>query len=270
MSVAAVNVLEAQDICLSYPPTGGRRPEPVLQDFSLRLRSGEVLAVLGFSGAGKSTLLRVLAGLQAPTAGRVYVDGELMTAPHPRVGVVFQDPCLLPWRTLEANVAFGLNFKRQPKLTKKLRQERVREALAEVGLEYAAKVYPAALSGGMAQRGALARCLARQPNILMLDEPFSGLDQVTRGEMQQLLLRAVDHYNASAILVTHDIDEALRVADRVILLGGRPASIAGTWDLSAHGREGYDDPRLMRIRSEIMDAFRDVGERPADEQRAAA
>lgn len=270
MSVAAVNVLEAQSICLTYPQPGGKQAEPVLEDFSLRLKAGEVLAVLGFSGAGKSTLLRVLAGLQPPTAGRVYVDGELMTAPHPRVGAVFQDPCLLPWRTLEANVAFGLNFKRQPKLTKQVRQERVREALAEVGLEYAAKAYPAALSGGMAQRGALARCLARQPNILMLDEPFSGLDEVTRGEMQQLLLRVVEHYKSAAILVTHDIDEALRVADRVILLGGRPAGVVGTWNLSAHDSEGYDDPRLTRIRSEIMDAFRDVGERPADKQRAAA
>lgn len=269
MSVAAVNVLEAQGISLSYPVAGGRT-EPVLSDFSVRLRAGEVLAVLGFSGAGKSSLLRVLAGLQAPDAGRVYVGGKRLTAPHPRVGVVFQDPCLLPWRTLEANVAFGLGFKRQPRLNKKVRRERVQAALEEVGLEHAAKAYPAALSGGMAQRGALARCLARQPQILMLDEPFSGLDQVTRSEMQQLLLSAVGHYDASAILVTHDIDEALRVADRVLLLGGRPASVAGSWEVGARIGDSVDDPRLSRLRAEIIRRLREVGDRIPENQLAAA
>jgi NitT/TauT family transport system ATP-binding protein len=253
MGATATNVLEAQSVSLSYRHK--RESKPVLRDFSLQLKAGEVLAVLGFSGSGKSTLLRVLAGLRSPDSGQVAVGNKTLNGPHPRIGFMFQDPCLLPWLSLEANVAFGLSFKRQQRISKQEKRDRVQSALKEVGLENSADTYPAALSGGMAQRGALARCLARKPEILLLDEPFSALDAVTRSEMQQLLLSVTEHHGTSAILVTHDIDEALHVADRIILLGGQPASVAGTWDLTGHSRD-TNSPMLARTRNDIVSTLR--------------
>jgi len=252
MAVAAANVLEARAVSLSYRHK--REAQPVLRDLSLRLKAGEVLAVLGSSGSGKSSLLRVLAGLRRPDHGQVMMGEKELNGPHPRIGLMFQDPCLLPWLNLEANVAFGLNFKRQQRISKQEKRERVQSALEEVGLEHAAAAYPAALSGGMAQRGALARCLARQPEVLLLDEPFSALDAVTRSQMQQLLLSVTQNHGTAAILVTHNIDEALHVADRVVLLGGQPVCVAGTWDLSGHSRDG-SNPVLVRSRREIVTAL---------------
>ena len=222
------HVLAAQGIELRY----GEAPVPVLTGFDITLRPGEVIAILGPSGVGKSSLLRVLGGLQIPNSGLVTMRGEPLQSVDPRVAVVFQDPRLLPWLSLEANVAFGLDFKHQPKLSRDERQARVDTAIAEVGLSHARRLYPAALSGGMAQRTALARCLARKPEILLLDEPFGALDEVTRSEMQELLLKVVDDFGTAALLVTHDIDEALLLADRVVLLGGSPARQIGFWDVS--------------------------------------
>ncbi|HTN35281.1 MAG TPA: ABC transporter ATP-binding protein [Marinobacter sp.] len=253
MGATATNVLEAQSVSLSYRHK--RENKPVLRDFSLQLKAGEVLAVLGFSGSGKSTLLRILAGLRSPDSGKVTIGNKILSGPHPRVGFMFQDPCLLPWLTLEDNVAFGLSFKRQQRISKQEKLERVQSALQEVGLEDSADRYPSALSGGMAQRGALARCLARKPEILLLDEPFSALDAVTRSEMQQLLLSVTKNHGTAAILVTHDIDEALRVADRVLLLGGQPASVAGTWDLTGQSRS-TNNPMLVHTRRDIVSALR--------------
>src|SRR5690606_29560706 len=162
---------------------------------------------------------------------------------------VFQDPCLLPWLTLEENVAFGLGFKHQPDIAATEKQTRVRAAIDEVGLNNAYGLYPAELSGGMAQRAALARSLARQPEILLLDEPFSALDEITRADMQSLLQAITTHHGTSAVLVTHDIDEALILADRIILIGDRPGRNIGEWTINdAHPRDPLaPGPSQMRL-----------------------
>jgi NitT/TauT family transport system ATP-binding protein len=251
MTHAGWVALEASGLALRYPGA----PAPVLRDIDLRVAPGEIVAVLGPSGVGKSSLLRVLAGLQKPSRGDVRVGDRALDGVHPRVTLAFQDPGLLPWLTLERNVAFGLDFKRQPRLSRAKRQDRVDRAIAEVGLDHARKLYPAALSGGMAQRAALARCLAREPEVLLLDEPFGALDEVTRAAMQMLLLRVTAAFGAATVLITHDIDEALLLADRVILIGGAPATGIGHWDLSGFARP-REDRAMGNIRVDILSTLR--------------
>lgn len=253
--MSEMTVLEARDIRLSYRPAG-KPPAPVLRNFSLQVAAGEVVAVLGPSGVGKSSLLRVLAGLQAPDAGTVQVFGEPLRGPHPRLGFVFQDPCLLPWLTLEENVGFGLDFRHQPQLSAAERAQRIRNAISEVGLLRALELRPSELSGGMAQRAALARTLARNPGILLLDEPFSALDEVTRAEMQALLAGIIGRHESAAVLVTHDIDEALHLADRILLVGGVPGSVIGQWSVRLPRPRDEALPGLTLVRVEILEALR--------------
>lgn len=211
----------------------GWQQRNVLDGVDLEVRAGELVAILGASGAGKSTLLRIAAGLIAPAAGEVRVDGARLGGTRPDVALAFQDPCLLPWLSVERNVAFGLNFRRQPALTRGIREARVATALQAVGLAHAAHLAPRQLSGGMAQRAALARALAREPRTLLLDEPFGALDEITRADMQRLLLQVVRDTQAATLLVTHDIDEALLVSDRVCVLGRGGIALDLTIDVPA-------------------------------------
>jgi NitT/TauT family transport system ATP-binding protein len=249
---ARETVLQARGLALSYHGS----PAPVLENFNLTLKRGEIVAVLGASGVGKSSLLRALAGLQRCQSGELLMEGEPLVGVHPRVAVAFQDPSLLPWLSLEKNVAFGLNFKRQPVSTVAERRARVDQAIAEVGLTHARHLHPAQLSGGMAQRTSLARCLARQPNVLLLDEPFGALDEITRAEMQQLLLKVIADFNTAAVLITHDIDEALTLADRILLLGGKPGRLLHEWRIDLPQPRASEAETLGTLRVDILARLR--------------
>lgn len=229
--------------------------EPVFAEVNLSIAQGEIVCLVGASGCGKSTLLRLLAGLAEPTAGEVSLHGLGGKARAAAASVVFQSPALLPWLTVAENVAFGLDFQCRPAEARSERQRRVAQALAQVGLGNHAGKRPHALSGGMAQRVALARALARAPEIVYLDEPFSALDAVTRESMQDLLVDLVHQQQAAALLVTHDIDEALRIGDRVLLLAGSPARIVGEWRPDGTAPRQHRSSALNGLREDILNTL---------------
>jgi sulfonate transport system ATP-binding protein len=187
---------------------------------SLDVGLGEIVAVIGGSGSGKSTLLRAIGGLDPPSEGAILLDGEWITAPHQKIGIIFQEPRLLPWLKVAGNVGFGLGDR--PKAE---RAQRVAAALKRVGLAEKAAVWPRELSGGQAQRVAIARALVPRPQVLLLDEPFSALDAFTRADLQNHLLDLWADAKPTLILVTHDVDEAIVLADRVMVMCPRPGRI---------------------------------------------
>jgi NitT/TauT family transport system ATP-binding protein len=245
--------LQAQGLAYAYPHAA-----PTFSDITLAVRPREIVCLLGGSGCGKSTLLRVLAGLQAPSAGSVRFLGAPLTEPSPRSALVFQQASLLPWLNVSANVSFGLDFARQPKIARAAHAQRVHDAIAAVGLAGSEKRYPAALSGGMAQRVALARALARQPELLFADEPFSALDAITRAEMQTLLVDVVHRWHTAVLLVTHDIDEAILVADRIVLMGAQPGRIVREWQVGLPHPRLADTAALGALRLDILAALQGV------------
>lgn len=226
----------------------------VLADVDLTVPAGEIVSVLGPSGCGKSTLLRAVAGLDSPTNGTVVIGDQAVSGLDPRCGVGFQEPRLLPWRTVKANVELGL-----PRGTSKPDgAARVDELLRLVGLTTHANNRPREISGGMAQRASLARALARRPSVLLLDEPFGALDALTRLNMQELLLHVHTAHPATVLLVTHDVDEALRLSDRIVMLGRTedsataPASVAGIHDVPGDRPRQDDDPEILALRHRLL------------------
>jgi sulfonate transport system ATP-binding protein len=191
-----------------------------LDGVTISVSPGEIVAIVGGSGCGKSTMLRVVSGLDQPSQGRVVLDGERITSPHEKIGIVFQEPRLLPWLSVADNVGFGLDDCPSGE-----RRERVARQVDRVGLADKARVWPRELSGGQAQRVALARALVTRPEVLLLDEPFSALDAFTRVDLQDHLLDLWADGKPTLLVVTHDVDESIVLADRVLVMRPRPGRI---------------------------------------------
>ncbi|WP_405983302.1 ABC transporter ATP-binding protein [Streptomyces sp. NBC_00872] len=217
-------VLRVQGLTKSYSG------KPVLGGIDAEVRSGEFVCVVGPSGAGKTTLLRCLSGLLAPTEGVVLMDEVLVERPPEKLAVVFQDysRSLMPWMSVLGNVALPLRSRGMPRAD---RQQAALAALAGVGLEGCENQYPWQLSGGMQQRVAIARALAYQPEALLMDEPFASVDAQTRADLEDLILRVRRDFGVTVVLVTHDIDEAVYLADRVLVLSGRPTTVRAVVDV---------------------------------------
>jgi NitT/TauT family transport system ATP-binding protein len=234
---------------------GGRR---VLEDVSFRVAPHELLCVVGPSGCGKTTLLRIMAGLLTPAAGQVRVDGETVRGPSPRAAMVFQHFGLFPWKSVRANIGYGLanRGRRDP--------ERVEWLMRTMGLADAGDRYPRQLSGGMRQRVGLARALAVEPEVLLMDEPFGSLDAITREQLQEELLRIWDDDRAvTGVFITHDIDEAILLGDRIVALRAAPGRVSRDIEVpiprprTALGIRA--DPGYPELRTEIWDALRPAG-----------
>lgn len=213
-------VLRAENLRHLYG--NGSKTLAALDGVQMSVGQGEFVAIVGPSGCGKSTLLRILGGLLEPTAGRVYLDGAPLVSPHSQVGYVFQSVNLMPWRTALKNVTLPLEMARVPRPE---REERARQLLALVGLEGFEAAYPRHLSGGMAQRVAIARALVRDPELMLFDEPFGSLDALTREQMNVELLRIWRARRVMAVMVTHNLQEAIFLADRVLVMSPRPGKI---------------------------------------------
>ncbi len=231
---------------------GSRNGDTVaFQDVTLSVHEGELLCVLGPSGCGKSTLLNVIAGLDQLSHGSVTVAGEPVGSPHYTRGMVFQDYALFPWLTVEENIRFGLDARG----FKGDKQMIVADLVALTRLQGFERARPAQLSGGMAQRVALARALANQVEILLMDEPFGALDAFTRMEMQEEIVRIVKAQRVTTVFVTHDIDEALFVGDRVAIMSAHPGELRRVIPVPiAHPRDRVD-PQLVRLREEVFTEF---------------
>ncbi len=228
--------------------TGGQTT--ALSAVSLAVEPGELLTVVGPSGCGKTTLIRLVAGLEAPTAGRVQVDGADVTEPAPDRPVVFQEPRLFPWLTARENVAFGL---REQDHDEQHIQRRASELLETVGLGESGEAYPAELSGGMKQRVGLARALAVEPPVLLMDEPFGSVDAHTSRQLQADLLDVWQRTGRTILFVTHDIGEAVYLGDRVAVMGSEPGHIRETVAVDRPRPRERTDPALAALREEILD-----------------
>jgi NitT/TauT family transport system ATP-binding protein len=237
--------LRAQRLGVVYERDGAR--VSALEEINLNIKDGEFICVVGPSGCGKSTLLNVMGGFLAPSSGSVTIDGERVTGPDQRRILVFQERGVFPWLTVEGNIGFGL-----AKLARTEREQRIAHYVQLVRLQGFEHTYPSDLSGGMRQRLQVARALAVNPDILFLDEPFGALDSITRVIMRGELLRIWQTERRTIVFVTHDIDEAVQLADRVVVLSSRPAKIQDVLPIDIPHPRNISSPRYLELRDELL------------------
>jgi NitT/TauT family transport system ATP-binding protein len=250
-------LIHVDNITVAYPQVGSNKHLIALWRLSLTIEEGEFVTVVGPSGCGKTTLLHSIAGLVQPLEGNILVDGQRVASPGPDRTVVFQDYALFPWRTVWKNVRYGLE--EQPRLRREA-DARIEEAIRLVGLWGFEHAYPRELSGGMRQRVGLARALVADPKILLMDEPFAAVDAMTREVMQDELERIVARSGKTVLFITHSIDEAIRLGDRVVLATTRPGRIKATLPVPLRRpRWEYDvkaDPEYVQLREQVWNLLR--------------
>ena len=243
-----------QDLTKIFPSRNKKSTDEVVavDHFNFEIPDGKLIGLLGPSGCGKSTLLSILAGFDRPTSGSAKIDGETIEAPSIRRVTIFQNYGLLPWRTVGKNVELGLESLQLPR---EEREEKARRYLKLVGLESFFDHYPAELSGGMQQRVAIARALAVDPDILFMDEPFAALDAITRMKLQDEISAICREQKKTIIFVTHDIDEAVVLADRIAIMTPNPGKIKTVLPVDLHGRRDRTSPDFLHIRDRVFTAF---------------
>lgn len=242
-----VGAIQFKDVKKTFTRSDGEVIH-ALNGVNLTINQGEFVSLIGPSGCGKSTMLRLLAGLDVPTCGAVYIDDERISKPDCDRGLVFQEHNLFPWLNIYDNIAFGL---RSRHIYKK-RQDSVNEFIKLVGLDGFEKSYPHQLSGGMCQRASLARALIGHPKALLLDEPLGALDAFTRMNMQDELLRIKSEQDMTMVMVTHDVDEAVYLSDKIVVMSPRPAKIEEILEVKLTKPRDRNNPEFIRLRNEIL------------------
>ena len=238
----SVTLIQLDNVSKVFPTRKG--DVVAVRDFSHEIQKGEIVTLVGASGCGKTTVLNMVAGFLAPTSGQVLLDDRPITGVEPRCGMIFQSYALFPWLTVRKNVEFGPKLNHIPK---KVRREEARKYIEMVGLEGFEDAYPGELSGGMRQRVALCRVLANKPDILLCDEPFAALDAMTRQVMQQELLRIVAESGQTVFFITHSIDEALILSDKVVVMSARPGRVKEVYDI--------DLPHPRKVEVQLTDKY---------------
>ncbi len=229
----------------------------MLKEVDFSVADGDLVVILGESGCGKSTLLNILAGLMAPSRGEIRVDGRKIRGAHPSRSILFQEPSLLPWLTVEENIAFGCKIRGE----RENLEERVKHWIELLNLSDFEKAHPAELSVGMAQRVCLARALIGNPKILLLDEPFGSLDPFTRSRLQEALIESWQREAFTTLFVTHDIEEGIILGRKIVLLGGRPCGVIEEFDIDLEYPRRIDDESFIRLRARILERFKESIER---------
>ena len=242
--------VEVNNISKSFSKSDDGTPLPVIEDVSFKVNDGEFLCIVGSSGCGKTTILRIIAGLQQADSGEVLLDGKKVESTSSKRGMVFQEFALFPWRTVEKNVEFGLEYKGLPP---EERKELSKKFISMVGLSGYENSYPHQLSGGMKQRVAIARALVNDPDVLLMDEPFGALDAQTRNILQDELLRIWTETKKTIIFITHNVDEAVYLGDRVLVLTKRPAKIKKEFKINLSRRRKRTNLEFVMLRKDILE-----------------
>lgn len=226
-------------------------PLEVLSDISLNIKEGEFVSIVGASGCGKSTLIRMIAGLETPTSGQIFIGDEKVKKPSVEIGLIFQESRLFPWLSVEKNIGFGIH----EKMSRQERQKLIQNYIEVVELTGFEEAFPAQLSGGMQQRVSIARTIINQPSVLLLDEPFGALDALTRINMQNAILKIWEKEKTTMLLITHDIDEAIFLSDKIVIMSSRPGVVSKVIPVDIpkpRDRNSYD---FINIRREIYAKF---------------